>query len=222
MPTRAELEAEKLKAETRKIIAEAREHETKAKIAALDLKARKQDDVEFEASDWNQRIYRFTGEVDEKTVQDCVETLTLWARMDADEPGDVEVIFTSHGGDSFFGNSLYDNLRAISGQGFNVITTDLGYACSMAGILLQAGDWRRIGAQSFIHIHEVSWWHHGKFSEHEDELALSRKLVDRMIKIYVERSGKITEKKLRELIMRKEAWFSADEAIAHGFADEIV
>lgn len=208
-------EITKLKAETRNQVALARKHEH-------DLVVSKEHHDETQASDWEARVYRFTDYVDKDSIVACMETLATWHRLDPPDT-DIEVVFTSPGGLVLTGISLFDFLRLLSREDKNVITTDLGYAASMSGILLQAGDVRRIGAESWLHIHEVAWKLDGKYSEHLDEVEWGRRWMDRMFTIFTERSkGKMTEKKLRDLVLRKEAWFNAEDCIKYGFADEIV
>jgi len=177
-------------------------------------------------SDDEQHVYRFAGVVDGASVAVCMATLERWARVDVllgREPCDIEVIFTSPGGNALNGFALFDFLRKLSAQGHKIITTDLGFAASMAGILVQAGDVRRIGCESYLHIHEISTGAIGKLSEIEDEVDFAKKMTERVVKIYVDRArGKITEKKLRELFERREAWFNSDEALKYGLVDELV
>lgn len=211
---RADAEAEKARAEARAARAEAAE----AEIQLLRVKEERRNEL---AGDEYARVYRFGSSVSEQSVNACMAKLTRWSRVD---PGcDIEIVFTSPGGSVFHGMALFDYIGVLSRQGHKMTATDLGYSASMAGILLQAADVRRMGRESYFHIHEISTGMIGKVSELEDEVEFCKKMTKRVVDIFVSRSnGKITERKLRRMFERKEAWFSSDEALKYGLVDEVL
>ena len=62
----------------------------------------------------------------------------------------MEIVFSSPGGGIISGFELFDFMQDLRSKGHKITTGSLGYAASMAGILLQAGDVRWIGHQSWM------------------------------------------------------------------------
>ena len=91
----------------------------------------------------------------------------------------------------------------------------------MGSILLQAGDERIMGENSYVMLHEVSYWTGGKTSAHEDELAFVNLLQDRLINILCARS-KLTPKVLKEMWRKKDVWIDAKKSMKLGLVDSIV
>lgn len=225
---RAYAEAEKFRAETevalanaRKAHAEAQYAENAAANSVIELEREEESRARELATDEYQHVYRFTSAVTHEAVGACMRKLTQWSRMNPQCT--IEVVFTSPGGSALHGFALFDFLRSLSRQGHTILTTDLGYSASMAGILLQAGDVRRMGQESYFHIHEISTGMVGKVSELEDEVEFCKKMTKRVVDIFVSRSGgKINGPQLRRMFERKEAWFSSDEALKYGLVDEVI
>ena len=139
-------EALAAEAEARKTTAEAREAECKAEDAELRLERTKRDFKIKWAEDVDNLLYRFNGSVSSDSVNACIKTLTHWSRIDP--KCDVEIVFSSPGGSIIPGFELFDFIQTLRDSGHHITTGSLGYAASMAGILLQAGDTRWIGHQS--------------------------------------------------------------------------
>ena len=93
-------------------------------------------------------------------------------------------------------------------------------AASMAGILLQAGDTRWIGHQSWMMIHRAAFGAYGKTFEIEDEVKFVRRIESRILDIFALRSS-LTRQKIKRNWDRKDWWISADECLEIGLVDEI-
>ena len=93
-------------------------------------------------------------------------------------------------------------------------------AASMAGILLQAGDTRWIGHQSWMMIHRAAFGAIGKTFEIEDEVKLVKRIEDRIVEIFTKRS-KLTKMKIKRNWDRKDWWIDADECVSLGLVDEV-
>ena len=109
----------------------------------------------------------------------------------------------------------------LRGEGHHVTVVCFGMAASMGGILLQAGDRRLVGANSKVLIHAVSGGAIGTVHAMEDRVAFSRSLWENLKKILATRSV-LSEAQIEERAHRKDWWLDAAEAIALGFADEVV
>ena len=237
LKTRAE--AAKAEAEARKAKAEATktEHEAKgAKIEAEEAEyALKKVAVQYErdmekrkrelAANSYHHIYVFNEQIQGSSVEKCIEELNFWHR-DAPEC-DIEVVFFSPGGRVIDGMNLFDYIQHLRAKGHYVTTTCMGYAASMAGILLQAGDKRVMSRESYILIHEVSFGAAGKIGEVEDEVAFVKKIQSRVLDIFAERSKNsgaekpLTKAAIARKWRRKDWWMDSVEAKKHGFVDEV-
>jgi ATP-dependent Clp endopeptidase proteolytic subunit ClpP len=172
-------------------------------------------------SDWKfQHTYNFVGQVASSTVQTCIDRLNSWTVTD---PGcDITIIFNSPGGSVIDGMALFDFIRFIRGMGHKVTIIALGYAASMAGILLQAGDVRVMAKGSWLLIHEVAFATSGKIGEIEDMYKFGERLKEQAADIFIERSGgKLTREILAHNWTRKDWWLSPAEALDLGLVDEI-
>lgn len=209
--TKAALELEKLAAECRNQRAQARKWE-------LDSEYHLRDDRDTLASDDQHHVYPFMGEVSKDSARACIAKLTKWSRRD--EACDMTLVFNSPGGSVIDGLALYDCITELKGKGHKVTTVARGYAASMGGILLQAGDERIIGANAHVLIHEISSGAIGKFSEIKDEVAFLTRLQDRCVNILAERST-MTARQIKRKWDRTDWWLDADETVKLGFADRI-
>ncbi len=188
------------------------------------LEKQEKDKVRQASNDYH-RVYRFTDEVTEESVGKCIDTVDLWSRVN---PGaEIQVVFTSPGGSVYDGLALVDHLRSLSRQGHRIVTGCEGFAASMAGILLQAGDWRWIGKESYILIHEFSTVGWGTVSEISDNVVRLHRVQDRVIRLFLDRAAEADAEKLltptqfRAKWKKTDWWLDSDESRLHGFVDEI-
>jgi len=219
--------------------AEARKMEADAAIAETLLEKRKSEselesiEVEFRKLEFDAKrekiakekavddenfLYRFSGEVSGTSVQRCMTKLTEWHRINP--KCDMEIIFASPGGSIIDGFELFDHIQHLRNEGHHITTGSLGYAASMAGILLQAGDTRWIGHQAWVMIHRAAFGAYGKTFEVEDEVKLVKRMEERILDIFTSRSN-LTRNKIRRNWDRKDWWISADEAVDLKLVDEV-
>lgn len=211
MATKEELEQRKLEAEIAKINAE------RLKVEQ-DIAFTKRDTADTLANDDANHIYPFMGSVSGDSAKACIAKLTKWSRRD---PGcDMTIIFNSPGGSVIDGLGLYDCITEMQQRGHKVTTVVRGYAASMGGILLQAGDERVIGANAYVLIHELSSGAIGKFSEIRDEVAFVKRLQDRCAGILADKST-LSAAQIKKKWDRTDWWLDADETVKLGFADRI-
>ncbi|MAH45592.1 hypothetical protein CMI37_07170 [Candidatus Pacearchaeota archaeon] len=206
-----EVEIKKVEAEARKAVADA----TKAELSTQKEYHNRQKEL---AADEENYLYRFDGEVSKSSVSRCMGKLTQWSRLN---PGcDMEIIFASPGGEIISGFELFDFIQSLRNKGHKITTGSLGYAASMAGILLQAGDVRWIGHQSWMMIHRAAFGAHGKTFEIEDEVRFVKRVEQRIVDIFTKRS-KLSKQKIKRNWDRKDWWISADECKDLELVDEI-
>jgi len=234
--TQAEIDAKvaMLNAQAAKLAAEAAKVEAQAETARQEAitakaeadtavigatKARDRYEAEM-AGNEHHHVYEFNSVVNTSSVKECMTKLTEWHRR---APGcAIEIIFNSPGGEIIPGMALFDHILEMRAQGHEVTTVALGYAASMAGILLQAGSKRVAGREAWVLIHEVSSWAQGKVGDMEDEVKFLKRLQKRVLHIFAERSdGKISEQALARKWHKTDWWLDSDECLQLGIVDEI-
>src|SRR6185369_16947215 len=163
---KAAAEARKADAEAALFAAEAQEAEHKAAVALLEReKAEEKRARERFADAYGDRIYRFLDPVADPSVTKCINALDAWHREDPECK--MTIVFDSPGGGVIEGFHLFDHILELRNTHF-VTTMTRGYAASMAGILLQAGEERVMGPNAHLMLHEVSFGARGKIGEVED------------------------------------------------------
>jgi ATP-dependent Clp protease protease subunit len=164
--------------------------------------------------------FKFNAEVSQGNVEIFTDQLERWSRLNPRKP--ITVVLTSPGGSVLAGWGLYDTLRTLSAQGHHITTQVRGYAASMGAVLLQAGDTRLVGAESYVMLHEVSSVAYGKLHEIKDQSKFTRKLNSRIFEVIASRTNeKWTGESLYNWAKAKDRWVSASECVAEGFADGI-
>ena len=212
-------EALKFKAETRKENAEAAGLEAVTAITEIERDQARRKDKENLAADKHNFVYVFDDPVHATSVRVCIAQLTVWTRNNPKQ--DIEIIFNSPGGDVVEGMALYDFIQLVKGRGHHVTTTALGMAASMAGILLQAGTKRVMGAEAWVLIHEGSFGTAGKVGEVEDKVDWVKRIMKRICKIFAARST-LSAGQIARRWKRKDWWLDSSECLKFGFIDEIL
>lgn len=166
-----------------------------------------------------QRLFSFFGDVTKSSAAGCLHTVQQWHREAPDRP--ITICFNSPGGSVTDGLALYDAIKRIQDTGLEINTESLGWAASMGGVLLQAGNTRAMGKHAYMMIHEVSNVALGNVSEIEDELKFTKRLQERLLDILAHRAT-IDRQQIKRNWKRKDWWLDANEALELGFIDEII
>jgi ATP-dependent Clp protease protease subunit len=198
---------------------EVRKLELESERTSLELESLRRTELDLAAEAGRAHTYTFYSDVTQESVRECMHELGQWSRRD---PGaDITLTFNSPGGSVLDGLALFDFLRQLRSTGHHLTTVALGRAASMGAVLLQAGDRRVMGQNSFLLIHEVSNLSAGKVSELEDSVEFSRRLQKRLLVILADRSN-LTQAQIQRRWARKEWWLDADEALGLGLADAVL
>lgn len=211
-------ETKKLEAEVKQAEAEAKKTEAEATEAELSAWEAQRNFARKQATDEENHLYRFDGDVSKSSVTRCMTKLTEWSRLDLG--CDMEIVFSSPGGGIVSGFELFDFIQSLRHKGHKITTGSLGYAASMAGILLQAGDIRWVGHQSWVMIHRASFGAVGKTFDVEDEVKFVKRIEKRILDIFVSRS-KLSKTKIQRNWNRKDWWIDADECLDLNLVDEV-
>lgn len=207
-----------LLAEARKADAEGLQAELQAKKFSIELaREERKRDLEL-ATDEYSHVYRILGGISSDSVKSCIEVLSKWSRLNKN--CEITIILQSPGGEIVSGMALFDFLMYLRSKGHRIVTIGQGYAASMAGILLQAGDVRILGKESYLLIHEAQFGAVGSYGEVEDRLEWIKKIHERILNIFAERSN-LSKAQIKKKWSRKDWWMDSDDAYKFGFIDEI-
>ncbi len=209
---------EKLKADARKANAEAVCFELEGQAGEIQLAVSQRAENVRLASNTLNHVYNYVGAIDQNSVSMCMDQLTIWDRLDPNCP--IEIVFNSPGGSVMAGMALFDHILEIRKAGHRITTVSKGYAASMAGILLQAGDTRVIGKESYVLIHQISSGAVGKIGEIEDVVKFLKLVSKRVLGIFAARSNKPASY-FEKHWERTDWWLDSEECMKIGFVDEV-
>ena len=208
----------KLEAEAARATQDARLLAADARASELIARKGERDEKEYLASDKFHHVYIFNDSVNAASVSVCMKQLTAWSRLDSECK--IEIVFNSPGGSVMDGMALFDFIQTLRRSGHYITTVALGYAASMAGILLQAGDHRVCSKEAYVLIHEISTGAIGKIGELEDVVEFAKKIQTRVLNIFASRSRK-TAAYFATHWRRKDWWLNSDECMQIGIVDEV-
>ena len=178
--------------------------------------------METSASSMVSRIERTLfvfGEISPTVSGQIIEELH---RLDLVE-GDINITLQSQGGDEVSGYAIYDAIVMCKNK---VAITGIGEVSSMAAIILQAADWRRLTYNSTFLVHNGTTPIETDGEGHANQdavIELAEKLKkdnQRYYNILCERSLQ-PEQTVKDWCFADEA-FTAEEAVNVGFADEVL
>ena len=135
----------------------------------------------------------------------------------------LEIIISTHGGDATEMFAVYDVIRMVK-ENCEVGTYGVGKVMSAGVLLLAAGTKgsRKIGKHCRVMLHSVASGHVGELHSLENEL----EEVQHTQKQYVSALAKETKmsvKQIRKFLDKKiNVYFTADEAVKYGIADEVI
>lgn len=225
-PKEDELILARRQAEVEKIKNESQKAHFEAACAELIFNNAKREEDKILTGDRYNKVYRFVHEVCHESVADCMMILSRWSRLEPECA--MEIVFCSPGGSIIDGFALFDFIQDLKAKGHKVTTKSIGYAASMAGVLLQAGSDRVMGRESWLLIHEASFFAMGKIGAVDDTVEWIKRMCDRIVDIFAERASEKTGKSVKAIRatikknwLRKDWWLSADEALEYGFCDRI-
>jgi ATP-dependent protease ClpP protease subunit len=137
----------------------------------------------------------------------------------------MEIRINSPGGSVIHGMSLVDQLTQYSlrGGGTHKVTiTVRGFAASMAAIILQTADVRRMGSEAYLLVHEPSGVAEGSTGDLKDMVKWFDLMGNRIAQLFVSRAnGKISLDEFQALWTRRDVWLDSEEALSYGFVDVI-
>ncbi|WP_104128227.1 head maturation protease, ClpP-related [Cryobacterium sp. Y57] len=134
------------------------------------------------------------------------------AALDVDN---LAVYINSPGGAAWDGIAIMNAIRRH--RAFVTVHID-GLAASAASIIAMAGDKVIMNRGSQLMIHDASGGVYGNATDMEETAAILQKLADSLADVYAGRTG--TDRAEWRDAMKAETWYTAEEAVAAGLADE--
>ena len=181
------------------------------------------------------RIIGLYGDVNEANSAETIHAIlqmTETGREDVvDEETDeivsvytpFEILISTWGGVALDSFAIYDAMR-MTKEKCEVHTLGLGKVMSAGVLLLAAGTKgrRRVGANCRIMLHGVMGASHGAIHNLENEMEEIKWVQQQFVRALVDETD-MTEKYLKRLLAKKiDVYFTAEEAVDLGIADEIV
>lgn len=148
---------------------------------------------------------------------DIYSNTSLMAEIAELDVNEINVYINSYGGAVSEGLAIYNTLK---NHKATVNTYCQGFACSIASVIMQAGDIRYMYSNSLLMIHNAWMFTIGDSEELRKAADDLEKINGEVIKIYVEKSG-LSEDEIRQML-DNEDWITSDAAIAKGFADKVI
>lgn len=130
---------------------------------------------------------------------------------------EIELHLSSPGGDVFAGVAIYQSLKDHPAA-VNVVIDSL--AASAASFIAMAGDTIKIARNAQMMIHDAHGLSIGNAKDMRETATLLEKVSDNIADIYSQRAGGTVEDWRARMLA--ETWYSAQEAVEAGLADEIL
>jgi len=184
------------------------------------------------------RMIGLYGEVTEENAAETTYSLMALKEMgkkeelsDPEDPESEKIvthepmdfIVSTWGGSAVDMFSIYDIMRMVRAD-CDINTLGLGKVMSAGVLLLAAGTkgQRKIGKNCRVMLHGVTSGQHGNISDLENEMAEAKWIQDRLISCLMEET-KMTKRYIKKLLAKRmNVYFTAEEAVELGIADEIV
>ncbi|MBS4171936.1 head maturation protease, ClpP-related [Bacillus sp. FJAT-49736] len=154
-------------------------------------------------------IYDWFG-IENTSVSDVVNSLP-------EDNSPIEIIINSPGGMVDAGSEIYSRLKDYAGESTSKI---FALAASAASIIAMGTDQTLIAPTAQIMIHNVSGSSNGDYRELIKEASILENYNKAIANAYMLKTGKSQDEVLA--LMNKESWFTAQEAVEHGFVDGIL
>jgi len=169
---------------------------------------------EIDRDDW----VSISGEIDSAKADEIISSLINLDSKPGTAP--IGIRISSSGGSLMAVLAICDVIRNLRHP---VVTVAFGEAISGAAIILSCGDKRYIGEHTIVMLHQPAIVFENWSLNFDEFLQFGSafiKIRDQMYHILAENTGK-PERQIRD-ILKKEAWFTAREAIDFGLADELL
>lgn len=174
----------------------------------------------------NNECWRITNNNDDVATLDLYGDIGFWGGVTAADFSQqlknvsaptLIVNINSGGGDVFDGVAILNTIRAHPATKHVVVQ---GLAASAASFIAMGGSTVTMMPNSMMMIHDAAGGCLGNAAEMKQMADLLDKVSDNIASIYAMKAGKGTTAEWRD-VMRREQWYTADEAVEAGLADRV-
>lgn len=180
--------------------------------------ASKNREYEIRAADDDQAEVLIYGDIGESWYGEGVAAKDFVKELAKLDVGNIDARINSYGGSVAEGLAIYNALKR---HRANVTVIVEGVAVSIASLIAMAGDTIAMAGNTMMMIHAPWGFASGNSVDMRDMADVLDKYADAMASSYASKSGKdISE--IHDLLKDgDDHWYTADEAVAAGFADQI-
>lgn len=159
-----------------------------------------------------------TSMIDQQTSFELIKSLMYLDRQDNSE---ITIYINSPGGEVMSGLALFDQISMMRSP---VRTVCIGTAASMGAIIFLAGQKRQMYPHAQLMIHDPSYDRNDISGLKPHEVRQELDKLNEVRKTAAEIISEKTGKPIKEVykLTANDTFFTAQEAVASGFADEIV
>lgn len=165
--------------------------------------------------DEKSRTIILTGEVNEEMLH-IVETGISYLERTGSQP--ITIRLNSTGGEVAMGLSIIDKIENSTCE-INIHVS--GQVCSMAVLILAAGDYRTAHPLTQFMHHEETYDSPGRHSQNKSFVKFSDKFDDMLCK-WLSNNTKRDAKFWKSTGVGTDHWFTSHEALEYGLIDEII
>lgn len=164
-----------------------------------------------------ERVVMLGAEVEPTLANLIVAQLLFLDREDPERP--IQMYIQSPGGEVYSGLAIYDAMQQVQAP---VSTTAIGMTASFGTVVLAAGasGMRYALPNATIHMHQPHGGARGQVTDMMIAARESQRLKDRLIQIFVERTGRDWE--VIERDTDRDIYFSAQQAQEYGLVDAVL
>lgn len=163
------------------------------------------------------RTVLYFGEIETDRSKEVIRKMLEFEAKDPGEP--IILKISSSGGSALDGLAIIETMRSITSP---VMTLCLGYAFSMALVILSAGEpgSRFCTRGSWVMMHQISAGRYQRFDELKTTFSFYERLNTQLAKMLAHSSGQPLDK--IEQDMREDVWMAAEEAKDFGLVDALI
>lgn len=163
-------------------------------------------------------------DIDGSSIFRCIYALLRIRDVDkkigTKEP--IDILINSCGGSVYDGLSLISLIENMKEDGYQITTTNMGYALSMGFVISIVGSKRRCYRYATYMHHDVSFMNYGKLASMEENVESMKILRSRADNIVLKYTN-MTQDMLDDILNRKlDKYFTAEEALNMGICDEVI
>lgn len=158
-----------------------------------------------------------SGDICEEMMPDLLASILLMAKEDPEE--EIRLFINTDGGDLSVMFALHDVIRSIPCP---VHTIGMGHVMSAGTLLLACGKKRSIYEHTVVMMHEPIFGTDDlRIDSMKKELAINKFMRDKML-LLLSKYLSMDVKQLEADLASGDKYFTAEEAVKYGLADEVV